>query len=139
MLRAAFLGLIGGGLVASSSPFAQTVRAVENIYYRESRSENSYHIERSYDDAVCRDVLPKLNKVYRMPSGSRMPSDYAEIEAHYYLGTDENVHWTKKDFQFANAVALSELAEIDLFNSGVSSTVLRRVWSVSSTLHHRIH
>ena len=139
MPRATFIGLILGVLVASSPLFAQTMRVVENIYYRESRPENSYHIERSYDDAVCRDVLQRLNKAYRMPIGLRMPSDYAEIEAHYYLGSDENVRWTKKDFQFANAVAPADLAEIDLFNSGHSSTVLRRVWSVSSTLHYRLH
>lgn len=138
-LRTAYAAFVLGAVIAPYHLSAQTKPAVESIYYRESRSENSYVIERSYDAVVCRDIIQKLNRKYWIPSVLRMPYDYAEIEAHYYLGTHGNIRWEKREFQFANVAAPAEVAEIDLFNSGQASTVLRRLSSVASVLHHRLY
>jgi hypothetical protein len=54
-----------------------------------------------------------------------------EIESQYYLGTHENIRWSKVELQF-NQKASVEIAHIDLFNNGSAMNLIRFLGTVSS-------
>jgi hypothetical protein len=120
------------------SPLSAQERAtVENLFAHESRPAGAYTLEKSYDEVVCADILLSMNNSYWMPNGLRMPNDYGEIESHYYLGTHQNLRWSKVELQF-NQRAETEIAQVDLFNDGQTQNIIRFLGTVSSHQKHRI-
>lgn len=100
------------------------------------RPANFYKLERSYEPSVCDAALAALNKPFAVPEDLHtywdldgMPwgdRDYASHQAAYYLGTNDNVRWSWRSFQYGEHLFKVESAILDLLGDGEYRLVWRQ-------------
>lgn len=140
----------GSGDLIDPAAASDLVKDLELLASQERiRPANFYKLERSYEPAACEAALASLNKPYAVPddlhtfrsamSGEPLgKGDYAAYQAAYYLGTNDNVHWSWRKLEeksWENGPNReSGVATLDFFNDGVNRFVTRTTSSLSDHL-----
>lgn len=104
------------------------------------RPANFYRLETSAEPEVCDAALAALNQRYAVPEDlltvqdlvtgvPRGNRDYSAHQAAYYLGTNDNVRWSARRFNWPGAATAprpTESAFIDFYGDGRERLVIRK-------------
>ena len=96
-------------------------------------------MSKSYDIAVCNSVLAGLNQSHHVPEHFKMPKDYAMIELHYYLGSNQSVDWVPEKIPTLITQKHVVGAYVDLFNDGSILHLVRLQTTVDNSDHIKIY